>query len=179
MNSSSSTLEYSPGGGRVVIISSTCKRWQLVYFYKINFIVITYFTVISIIIDGVLIFLYWFIIRRNFAAISLLLLFSYAFSYVSAPIWWIKAVSVPFFESIPASARALRPGLPLAPICLNEEKRRLFDQIGLFVFRGWNTAIQRKLHTIIPDQLAFVVWQEASIRARDMAFLFFHWFARA
>ena len=75
---------------------------------------ITYCTVISIIIDGVVRSLYWFIIRRNFTAISLLLLFAYAFD--SVPIWWIIAVSVPFFESIPASARALRPGLPLAPI---------------------------------------------------------------
>ena len=51
--------------------------------------------------------------------------------------WGINAVSVTFFDSIPASARALRPVLPSGPIWfLNEERRRLFDQIRLYGFRG-------------------------------------------
>ena len=172
---SSSSL-YTPGGFRFVVFSSACKCWLLAYFYKINCIVFTFCTVTSIIIVGAVINLSWSIIRRNFTAISLLHWFALAWFRL----WWrTNAVSVPFFDSIPASARALRPGLPLVPMSLNEERRLFFDKIGLFGFRALNTASQRKLHTVTPDQLTFVLWQKASIRAGEVAFHFIYWFAMA
>ena len=64
---------------------------------------------------------------------------AYPFIHISAFAWfWLSwgktANSVPYFDSLLASARALRPGLPLFPISLNEGGGRPLVKLGFLAY---------------------------------------------